>query len=43
MNSEFDNYLNMTDVQIDNLLLGVDLNKKLDIKKNYVNHVKVIN
>ena len=33
MNSEFDNYLNMTDVQIDNLLLGVDLNKKLDIKK----------
>ena len=33
MNTEFDNYLNMTDVQIDNLLLGVDLNKKLDIKK----------
>ena len=33
MNSEFDNYLDMTDVQIDNLLLGVDLNKKLDIKK----------
>jgi len=33
MNSDFDNYLDMTDTQIDNLLLGVDLNKKLDIKK----------
>ena len=33
MNSEFDNYLDMTDNQIDNLLLGVDLNKKLNIKK----------
>ena len=33
MNSEFDNYLNMTDDQIDNLLLGVDLNKKSEVKK----------
>ena len=33
MNSEFDNYLDMTDDQIDNLLLGVDLNKKIEVKK----------
>ncbi len=33
MNSEFDNYLDMTDDQIDNLLLGVDLNKKSEVKK----------
>lgn len=33
MTSEFDNYLNLTDDQIDNLLLGMDLNKKLDLGK----------
>jgi transcription initiation factor TFIIIB Brf1 subunit/transcription initiation factor TFIIB len=33
MNSEYDSYLDMTDDQIDNLLLGVDLNKKLEVKK----------
>jgi len=33
MTPDIDNYLDMTDVQIDNLLLGVDLNKKPDIKK----------
>jgi transcription initiation factor TFIIB len=33
MNSEFDSYLDLTDDQIDNLLLGVDLNKKSEVKK----------
>ena len=33
MDSSLDNYLDMTDSQIEYLLLGVDLNKKLDIKK----------
>jgi len=33
INTEFDSYFDMTDNQIDNLLLGVDLNKKPEPKK----------
>ena len=33
MNINIDNYLDMTDDQIDNLLFGMDLNKKIEVKK----------
>ena len=33
MNINMDNYLDMTDDQIDNLLFGMDLNKKVEVKK----------
>ena len=42
MDSENNIYLDMSNDQIDNLLLGVKLSKKKKIKK-YVNRAKVIN
>ena len=33
MNNSLDNYLDMSDDQIDNLLFGMDLNKKIEPKK----------